>query len=94
MAPPNKLSTSQIRDLREAYEAWDASGTISADELAAEHGISKQTMYKLRRNGWNYAGDGKYREPGDTALEELQAVVRYLTNELVVARNRIAELEA
>ena len=84
-----KLSEKQIADLRADYEAWNPfdEGSESVAELAARHGISKQTLYNYR-DQWA-AGEPR-RSPTSA---DLAATVTYLTGELVAAKTRILKLE-
>lgn len=89
-----KLSSAEEAKLRAAYESWNPHDpdSISADELAAQFGISKQTMYNMRRRWIQEDREARLQRPagdGGTAEE----VIRYLTDELVLARIRILELE-
>lgn len=96
------LTQAQLDALRVDYEAWnpyDTSGP-SAEDIAAKHGISKNTMYTWRSRGWRLdgrEGDGQagWKPRGTQAAsgEDTAALIQYLTDELVKARIRIAELE-
>jgi transposase-like protein len=91
-----KLSQTQQAELRKAYESWNPHDpdSESADELAARFGISKQTLYTLRKK---WLDDDKAARPTGELLErvrEQEAVIRYLTEELVAAKHRVSELEA
>ena len=88
-----KLSDEQVRHLRAAYEDWNPHSPDSptADELASQFGISKQTMYTLRTQWLN---EDKAGDAGQTALvEELRGVIRYLTEQLLDAKLTIRSLE-
>lgn len=89
--------------MREDYEAWnpyDPEGP-SAHDIAARHGVSKNTMYTWRSRGWRLDGhDGQGQQgwkPREGTVNkddaDLAEVVRYLTDELVKAKIRIARLE-
>jgi hypothetical protein len=93
-----KLTHAEQVALRAAYEAWNPHdpNSISAEDLARQHGISKQTLYTYR-DGWLEA-DRKAREAAAAIGNEEDegrryAAVVYLTAELVEAKTRIAELE-
>jgi transposase-like protein len=96
-----KLTDKQIGELRAAYEAWNPHdpNSESATELAKRFGISKQTLYTLRKR-W-FEEDRRQREKsvgatgrdGDAKAAALEDVVRFLTGELVQARIRIEQLE-
>lgn len=62
--------------------------SMSADELAESLGISKSYMYELRANGWVVDKPTGVPQSGDLA-----EVVKFLTEELVAAKVRIAQLE-
>lgn len=98
MAPRHKLTSKQLEELEAAYNAWNPSDpeTESADELAARFGISKQTLYNLRRNGWRYGNRKIVRKDAEPYPEtnDLEPVVRYLTEQLIEARAEIARLQA
>jgi hypothetical protein len=90
-----KLNPHQIEQLREAYESWNPhdSNSETAEQLAARFGISKQTMYTLRRN-W-LAAEREGRVEADIVREDqLHEAIVFLTQELAAARARIRELEA
>ena len=90
-----KLTRSQIAELRAAYEAWNPHDpdAESADQLAARFGISKQTMYTLRRN-WMKAESESQAEDNAEEVAKLHQAIVFLTQELAAARARITELEA
>lgn len=92
--------------MRSDYEAWnpyDPDGP-TAHEIAARHGVSKNTMYTWRARGWRLDGlDGQgqqgWKPRGghmntNSNNHDLAEVVRYLTDELVKAKIRISQLEA
>jgi hypothetical protein len=89
-----KLTPHQIEQLREAYESWNPHDpeAETAEQLAARFGISKQTMYTLRRN-WMKAEleDRDATEAENVA--ELHRAILFLTQELAAARARIRKLE-
>ena len=94
MPPPNKLSPDQLAGLQAAYEGWNPADpeSESAEEVAARFGVSKQTMYKLRKKGWSYEGSGKIEDPARSGSNDLELVVRYLTETLVAEKIRTMEL--
>ena len=91
--------------MRADYEAWNPYETDgeSAADIAARHGVSKNTMYTWRSRGWKLngrEGDGvvgwKPRPGGrdqPASHEDLESVIQYLTEQLVLARIRIDQLE-
>lgn len=87
-----KLSAEQIEELRQVYESWNPYDPDSptAAELAAQFGISKQTLYTLRSE-WRREDRPNGKSAEDD--EDLHGVIRYLTEQLVEARIRIRELE-
>lgn len=95
--PKRKLSEAETEALMADYYAWDKYNPNSetAEELAARHGISKPTMYNIIRRYERERGDKRRAAsvPTPANAEDLQAVIRYLTEELIAARVRIAELE-
>lgn len=90
-----KLSDHEIRQLRAAYEAWNPHDpdSISADELAAQFGITKQTMYNLRKEWLLRDRNEGTRAVNGPDSDDLEAVVRYLSDELIIAKITIRELE-
>lgn len=102
MARRASLTQEQLDRLREEYEAWnpyDPEGP-SAHEIAARHGVSKNTMYTWRSRGWRLDGhDGegergwKGRSGSTNHDTDLSEAVSFLTEELVKARIRILQLE-
>lgn len=94
-----KLTQAKMAELRAAYESWNPHdpNSISAEELAAQFGVSKQTLYTYRdrwleedrRQREKLARDGDGHGAGNTA----EAII-FLTTELARARARIEELEA
>lgn len=103
MARRPRLTQEKLDALRADYEAWNpySPDAISANELAAKHGVSKNTMYMWRSRGWRLDGrEGQgpqgWKDRGGPAQEptqDLSTAVLYLTDELVRARIRIDELE-
>ncbi len=101
-----KLNDTEIAALRAAYEAWNPHDpdSISAAELAAQFGISKQALYTYR-DRW-IEEDRRRREKkaaeasdGQDMSGQAEAIV-YLTTEIMKNRTviggmerRIAELE-
>jgi transposase len=107
MARRPTLTQERLDRLRDEYEAWDPFDPDgpSASDIAARHGVSKNTMYTWRSRGWRLDGregegehgwqtrnPGSHRKPTQEPAE-LEEVVRYLTDELVKAKIRIAQLE-
>lgn len=66
MARKPTLTQAQLDELRAAYEAWSPfdPDSISADELARQHGISKNTMYTWRQRGWLLNGRERSGQTG------------------------------
>lgn len=95
------LTQAQLDALRADYEAWNPYDTTgpSASDIAAKHGVSKNTMYTWRARGWRLdgrEGDGQsgWKPRGQHVTpEDHSALVQYLTEELVKARIKISELE-
>lgn len=103
MARKTKFTQADLDAMREAYENWNpyAHDAISAEELAGQFGTTKSTLYSWRAKGFRLEGrpgEGeqgwKGRSPNPPAEQDLAPVVRYLTEQLVQARKRIAELES
>lgn len=91
-----KLTPEQIEALVADYEAWkpyDPDNTTTADDLAARHGVSKQTMYtyinKRKRAGAKERTEQEFQELRQK-LAEAQEAVMFLTQELIVARAELA----
>lgn len=102
MARRPSLTQAQLDALRAEYEAWDPfdPNGPSASDIAARHGVSKNTMYTWRSRGWRLDGrDGEgdqgwqTRHGAGAEHGDQTELVRYLLEELVKARLRIAELE-
>jgi AcrR family transcriptional regulator len=82
-----KLTESELEAMFADYDAWNQFDpeAESADDVAARHGVSKQTMYQhLKRRQTARAAEAQ-REAASTQID-LEPVVRYLTEELVRAR--------
>ena len=105
MARKPTLTQARLDELRAAYEAWNPfdPDSMSADELARSHGISKNTMYTWRQRGWRLDGRERSGQTGWKARDDraspvdqadLEGVVRYLTEQLVQARIEIEALNA
>lgn len=103
MARRASLTQDQLDALRVDYEAWnpyDPDGP-SASEIAARHGVSKNTMYTWRSRGWKLDGKDGQGERGwkgrsgsaPGGQQDLSEAVAFLTEELVKARIRIQQLE-
>lgn len=90
-----KLSEDQIAALRADYEAWNPHDpdSPSADELARRHGITKQTMYTMKKR-WEQADAAAKRREVSSSEDGLREAVVFLTQELARARARIEQLEA
>lgn len=97
-----KLTDAQVEDLMRDYYAWEKYNPESetAEELAARHNISKQTLYKEKRDYERKHGYDRRLQivPPPQPTENgsfggLEDVVRYLTAELVSAKVKIRELE-
>jgi transposase-like protein len=91
-----KLSTERLQELRQAYETWNPHDPDSetASELAARFGISKQTLYSQRKRWLEEARRSHPASENAERIREQEAVIRFLTEELVAAKLKIAELEA
>lgn len=95
MGTRHKMTQAKLDALKEAYDAWQpyAPDSPSADELAAQHGISKQTMYHWRRKDWKMDGRDvmKGREKaGDSGMAD---VVAYLVGQLTALKVENAMLQ-
>jgi transposase-like protein len=98
-----KLTDKQIGELRAAYEAWNPHdpNSESATELAKRFGISKQTLYTLRKRWFEEdrrlrdkaAAVGSAGQSDEASKAALEEVIRFLTGELVQAKVRIEQLE-
>lgn len=102
MARRPSLTQERLDALRAEYEAWDPFDPDgpSASEIAARHGVSKNTMYTWRSRGWRLDGrDGEGDQGWQTRHSapldqgDQRELVQYLMEELVKARVRIAQLE-
>lgn len=94
-----RVTQAKLDELRKAYEDWNPYApdeTRSAADLAAEYGMSKNTMYTWRGRGWQLDGAKLERGRGSKSPAEtdLDPVVRFLTGELVEARVEIERLRA
>jgi hypothetical protein len=89
-----KLTPHQIEELRAAYEAWNPHDpeAETADQLAARFGISKQTMYTLRKNWMKAQLEDRDATDAENVAQLHQAIL-FLTQELAAARARIRQLE-
>lgn len=98
MARKPTLTQAQLDELRAEYEAWNPYDpeAPSADEIAARHGVSKNTMYTWRSRGWSLTGrdgdgsQGWKQRSGQPSVEpradENAGAIRYLAEQLVLAR--------
>jgi len=102
-----RLNQAEVDRIRAEYEQWDKFGadSESATELAKRLGVSKATLYRLKERHWRV--DGRPGSNGDVAAaatlappldvaaaaDDLAAVVRWLSSELITARVEIAELK-
>ncbi len=76
-----------------AYQAWDPA-ECSAEELARQHDVSRQTMYRvLRRNGvaLKATTDAAVQPGGDPAVRSLVARIEELALENAELKRRLAE---
>jgi transposase-like protein len=87
------LTQAQLDELRAEYESWNPYDTNgpTAEEIAARHGVSKNTMYTWRSRGWRLngrEGDGQsgWKPRGGNTPDETAGVIQYLTDELVKAK--------
>lgn len=92
--PKRKLSAREIKALRAAYEQWNPHdpGAKTAAELAAEFGISKQTMYTYRERWLEERRQERIQEAGVNG-DQVEAI-KFLVEELMAARAEISRLEA
>lgn len=90
-----KLSPDEIRELRAAYEEWNPHDpdAPTADELAARFGITKQTMYNLKKR-WEQADRDKQSASDESSEAHLSKVVLMLTEQLTEARAEIDRLRS
>jgi len=95
-----KLTDAEVEAMMRDYYAWEKYNPESetSTELARRHGVSKQTLYKEKRDYERKHGN---RPPALVDPGGMEDVVRYLTEELVKARvlnehlrERIEELDA
>lgn len=90
------MTQAQLDALRAEYESWNPHDpeSPSADEIAARHGVAKNTMYTWRSRGWRLEGrDGEGAAGwGAKDADPDHGLVRYLTEELVKARIEIQQL--
>lgn len=90
-----RLTQTQIDAIRDAYNEWAVNkyqpGNETIDQLAERVGVSKVTIYALKRRGWSYAN----RKPvGERArLMQAETEIHRLTTELSELRLRFNELE-
>lgn len=91
--PRTKLTEAQIDQLRQEYENWSpwAPDAPSATELAAKYGISRQTLYNLRRK-WIAQAEAAKREGVAEKEKSYQATIEFLAGELARARAQIEVL--
>lgn len=95
MAAKGKMTQAKLNELRDAYNSWQpyAPDSPSADELAAQFGISKQTLYHWRRKDWKIDGRDvmKGREKaGDSGMAD---VVAHLVEQLTICKVENAMLQ-
>jgi hypothetical protein len=86
------MTQSKVDEIRHEYETWDPK-VESSHELARRLGIGRTTLYELRRKGWRVMGSTRAVNTGNDE-HDLAPTVRLLTDELLAAKTRIAELEA
>jgi transposase-like protein len=84
----SKITQAKLDELREAYEKWNpyAPDSPSADELAEQYGISKQTMYYWRRRDWKMNGREGMKGREKASNNDLSDVVMALVEQLAQAR--------
>jgi len=94
--PKRKLTAEREAELRAEYEAWNwrDPDAISADELAARYGLSRNGMYAGYVRKWKGKGVEGDRQRPPASAGGLEPTVRWLVEELARARVRIAELAA
>lgn len=94
-----KLTPTQIEALQADYDAWnqyDPDNTTTADDIAAKHGVSKQTMYTYLKN--RKRATAQVHTEAEVAelrrrLAEAQEAALFLTSELMVAKALLAQRE-
>ncbi len=91
MPTKGKMTQSKLDELKAAYDLWKpyAPDSQSAEELAAQFGISKQTLYHWRRKDWKMDGRDvmKGREKTGAAADDV-------LDPLEKANQRLCELTA
>lgn len=85
--PRSKLTDEQKAQLRADYEAWQpyAPGAPSANDIAAKYGITRQTLYNLRRR-WIAEDEAKRKNAAVSKEKGLHATIEFLATELAKAR--------
>lgn len=88
MAQKGKMTQAKLDELRDAYNAWQpyAPDSISADELAAQFGISKQTMYHWRRKDFKIDGRDVMKGREKAADNSMADVVAYLVEQVTALK--------
>ncbi len=95
-----KLTPAQIEALVADYEAWnpyDPDDPTTADDIAARHGVSKQTLYTYvnsRKRATAAVHSEQEVAELRSRLAEAQEAVLFLTGELMAARAAIEALKA
>jgi transposase-like protein len=84
----SKMTPTLLSELEEAYKAWNpyAPDSPSADELAAQFGITKQTLYYWRRRDFKMNGREGMKGREKAANNDLSDVVMALVEQLAEAR--------
>jgi hypothetical protein len=85
-----KLTDEAIDALRADYEQWSATpdDPRSADDVAAAHGVTRQTLYNIRRR-W-LAADQINRIGMNAERErQMHATIEWLTGELARTRTEL-----
>ena len=91
-----RYTQADVDRAREEYLKWDTfgAGSETAIELAKRLGIGRTTLYKWRDRGWKLEEGPSHNNHQPVEQVDLAPVVRYLTDELVEARQRVSQLEA
>lgn len=92
----SKITQARLDEIRDAYEQWNpyAPDSPSADELAEQFEISKQTLYYWRRRDWKMTGRESMKGREKASRDNMTDVVLALVDRLNQAHAEIARLQA
>lgn len=100
---PRRLPQWKVDEIRDAYNAWASTmyqaGSETIDQLAARVGVSKPTIYDLKRQGWDTNGPRRAggQRAAVAALEvsssEHQQKIAQLQLENSELKRRVEDLE-